>query len=84
MDMFLIAKILDLANVQNYMRCLSQNKSDTIEYFCSVSSRLRDHGLSLRSLPSLAPFARSLRSLNREVSDKYTVTITYNLIFVNN
>ena len=27
--MFLITKILDLADVQNYMRCLSQNKSDT-------------------------------------------------------
>ena len=29
MDMFLITKILDLTYVQNYMRCLSQNKSDT-------------------------------------------------------
>ena len=29
MDMFLITKILDLVYVQNYMRCLSQNKSDT-------------------------------------------------------
>ena len=29
MDMFLITKILDLAYVQNYMRCLSQNKSDS-------------------------------------------------------
>ena len=29
MDMFLITKILELANVHNYMRCLSQNKSDT-------------------------------------------------------
>jgi len=29
MDMFLITKILDLAYVQNYMRCISQNKSDT-------------------------------------------------------
>ena len=28
MDMFLIIKILDLAYMQNYMRCLSQ-KSDT-------------------------------------------------------
>ena len=27
--MFLITKIIDLAYVQNYMRCLSQNKSDT-------------------------------------------------------
>ena len=26
--MFLITKTLDLAYVQNYMRCLSQNKSD--------------------------------------------------------
>ena len=29
MDMFLITKILDLAYVQNYLCCLSQNKSDT-------------------------------------------------------
>ena len=29
MDMFLITKILDLSYLQNYMRCLSQNKSDT-------------------------------------------------------
>jgi len=29
MDMFLITQILDLAYVQNYMRSLSQNKSDT-------------------------------------------------------
>jgi len=29
MDMFLITKILDLAYMQNYMRCLLQNKSDT-------------------------------------------------------
>jgi len=28
-DMFLITKKLDLAYVQNYMRCLSQNMSDT-------------------------------------------------------
>ena len=28
--MFLITEILDLAYVQNYMRCLSQNKSDTV------------------------------------------------------
>ena len=27
--MFLITKILDLAYMQNYMHCLSQNKSDT-------------------------------------------------------
>ena len=55
-DMFLITKILDLAYVQNYMRCLSQNKSDTkLTGSC---------------------FARSHRSLNHEVSDKYTLTIT--------
>ena len=29
MDIFLITKILDLTYVQSYMRCLSQNKSDT-------------------------------------------------------
>ena len=27
--MFLVTKILDLAYVQDYMRCLSQKKSDT-------------------------------------------------------
>ena len=68
MDMFLITKILDLAYVQNYMRCLSQNKSDTklLRVYLSLSSPLRDHGLSLRSL----------RFLNREDSDKYTLTMT--------
>jgi len=61
MDMFLITKILDLSYVQNYMRCLSQNKSDTKlfrVYFFTV--------FTIR-------FARSLRSLNREDSDKYTL-----------
>ena len=50
MDMFLITKVLHLAYMQNYMRCLSQNKSDT-------------------------NFARSLRSPNREESDKYTLLL---------
>ena len=58
--MFLITKILDLAYVQNYMHCLSQNKSDT----------------KLFSVYLFTVFARSLRSLNREDSDKYTLTIT--------
>ena len=52
MDMFLITKILDLAYVQNYMRCLSHNKSDT------------------------KLFRVYLFTLNREDSDKYTITIT--------
>ena len=52
--MFLITNILDLTYMQNYMRCLSQNKSDT--KLCNV--------------------ACSLRSLNGEDSDKYTLTIT--------
>ena len=55
--MFLITKILDLAYVQNYMRCLLQNKSDT-------------------KLFRVYLFTRSLRSLNCEDSDKYTLTIT--------
>ena len=40
MDMFLITKILDLAYVQSYMRCLSQNKSDTklFRVYLSLSS----------------------------------------------
>ena len=50
--MFLITKILDLAYVQNYMRCLSQNKSDT------------------------KLFRVYLFTINREDSDKYTLTIT--------
>ena len=62
MDMFLITKILDLAYVQNYMRSISQNKSDTKLF------RVFVHCLH---------FVRSLRSLNREDSDKYTLTITY-------
>ena len=53
MDMFLITKILDLADVQNYMRCLSQNKSDTklfIVYVFTVFTIKRP-----RALASLAP-----------------------------
>ena len=53
MDMFLITKILDLANVQNYMRCLSQNKSDTKlfrVYLFTVFTIKRP-----RALASLAP-----------------------------
>ena len=43
MNMFFITKILDLAYMQNYMHCLSQNKSDTklFRVYLSVSSRLR-------------------------------------------
>ena len=59
--MFLITKILVMAYVQNYMRCLSQNKSDT--------KLFRVHVFTVC-------FARSLRSLNRENSDKCTLTIT--------
>ena len=62
MDMFLINKILDLAYMQNYMRCLSQNKYDT--------------KLFRVYLLNVSRFARSLRSLNREDSDIYTLTIT--------
>ena len=65
--MFLITKILDLAYVQNYSRCLSQNKSDTKlfkVYLFTVFTIKRPH------------FACSLRSLNREDSDKYILTIT--------
>jgi len=52
MDMFLITKTLDLAYVQNNMCCLSQISQTLsyLEYICSLSSPLRDHGLSLRSL----------------------------------
>ena len=53
MDMFLITKILDLAYVQNYMRCLSQNKSDTKllrVYLFTVFTIKRP-----RALTSLAP-----------------------------
>ena len=70
MDMFLITKILDLAYVQNYMRCLAQNKSDIKllrVYLSTVFTIKRPRALSL---------SRSLRSLNREDSDKYTLTIT--------
>ena len=68
MDMFLITKILDLSCVQKYMRCLSQNKSDTKlfrVYLFTVFTIKRPRALA------------SLRSLNREDSDKYTLTITY-------
>ena len=49
MDMFLITKILDLAYVQNYMRCLSQNKSDTklfrVYLFTVFTIKRPHHGL---------------------------------------
>ena len=67
--MFLITKILDLAYVQNYLRCLSQNKSDTKlfrVYLFTVFTIKRPR----------SRFARSLRSLNREDSDTYTQTVT--------
>jgi len=53
MDMFLNNKIHDLAYVQNYMRCLSQNKSDTKlfrVYLFTVFTIKRP-----RALASLAP-----------------------------
>ena len=58
--MLLITKILDLAYVQNYMRCISQNKSDTKlfrVYLFTVFTIKRPKGAS-------------------EASDKYTLTIT--------
>jgi len=68
MDMFLITKILDLAYVQNYLRCLSQNKSDTklLRVYLFTVFTIKRPRLSLRSL----------RSLNREDSDTYTQTVT--------
>jgi len=48
-----------LAYVQNYMRCLSQNKSDT----------------KLFRVYLFTVF--TIKSLNREDSDKYTLTVTY-------
>ena len=53
MDMFLIIKILDLAYMQKYIRCLSQNKSDTKLfriYLFTVFTIKRP-----RALASLAP-----------------------------
>jgi len=43
MDMFLITKTLELAYVQNYMRCLSQNKSDTKLLTCHLSDAICTH-----------------------------------------
>jgi len=60
--MFLITKILTCVVYRKISQTLSY-----LEYIRSLSSPLRDHG---------SRFARSLRSLNREVSDKYTLTIT--------
>ena len=51
--MFLITKILELDYVQNYMRCLSQNKSDTklfrVHLFSAFTIKRP------RALASLAP-----------------------------
>ena len=68
--MFLITKILDLAYMQNYMRCLSQNKSDTKlfrVYLFTVFNIKRP-----RVLASLAP----LGLLMVKTVNKYTLTIT--------
>ena len=65
--MFLITKILDFAYVQNYMRCLSQNKSDTKlfrVYLFTVFTIKR-------------PQALATLALNREDSDKYTLLHNY-------
>ena len=53
MDMFLITKILDLAYVQNYRRCLSQNKSDIklFRVYVFTVFTIKRPRLSLRSLP---------------------------------
>ena len=67
MDMFLITKILTCVVYRKISQTLSY-----LEYICSLSSPLRDHG---------SRFARSLRSLNREDSDKYPLTITYWLTY---
>jgi len=52
-DMFLITKILDLVYVQNYMRCLSQKKSDTklFRVYLFTVFTTKSPRLSLRSLP---------------------------------
>ena len=70
MDKFLITKILDLAYVQNYMRCLSQNKSDTklFRVYLFTVFTIKKPG----ALASLAP----LGLLIVKTSDKYTLTIT--------
>jgi len=67
--MFLITKILVLAYVHNYMGCLSQNKSDT--------KLFRVYLFTVFTIKRPRALAWSLRSLNREDSDKYTLTITY-------
>ena len=55
MDMFLITKILDLAYVQNYMPCLSQNKSDTklFRVYLFTVSTIKRPTRALASLASL-------------------------------
>jgi len=75
MDMFLITKILDLAYVQNCMRCLSQNKSDTRlfrVYLFTVFTIKRP-----RALASLAPFG--LLIVKRVTN--ILLTITYQKLF---
>ena len=64
MDMFLITKILDLAYVHNYMRCLSQNKSDT--------KLFRAYLFTVFTI-------KTPKGASEANSDKYTLTITYPL-----
>ena len=74
--MFLSTKILDLAYVQNYMRCLSQNKSDTKlfrVYLFTVFTIKRP-----RALASLAPLG--LLIVKTAIVSCYTVRITCHAI----
>ena len=72
--MFLITKILDLSYVQNYMRCLSQNRSDTKlfrVYLFTVFTIKRP-----RALASFAP----LGLLIVKTVTNILLTITYTLL----
>ena len=76
MDMFLITKILDLAYVQNYMRCLSQNKSDTKlfrVYLFTVFTIKRP-----RALAFLAP----LGFFNREDSEQILHDLAISIMYI--
>ena len=70
--MFLITDILDLAYVQNYMRCLSQNKSDTklfSVYLFTIFTIKRP-----RALTSLAPLGLLIVKTVKNILQTITCT----------
>jgi len=66
MDMFLITKILDLTYAQNYMRCLSQNKSDSKLFRVYLFTVASLAPLGLLIVKTVTNILELLRNLNHK------------------